>query len=148
MHHLRPTEVRINSTRNNNLYGEVGSSRDSYKVYSKLGTNTTYALGGYYNNGVFEPIDSVKGDAARILFYVYTHYNSYTVSKAFGSYASTNGSGSSSYFGTSELPITNVVKASSASAAWSMLLSWNELDPVDCGLGMCFQQLRPKHLAI
>lgn len=131
MHHLRPTEVRINSTRNNNLYGEVGSSRDSYKVYSKLGTNTTYALGGYYNDGVFEPIDSVKGDAARILFYVYTHYNSYKVSAAFGSYASTNGSGDSSYFGTNELPITNVVKASSASAAWSMLLSWNELDPVD-----------------
>ena len=130
MHHLRPTEVRINSTRNNNLYGTV-SNRDSYKVYSKLGTNTTYALGGYYNNGVFEPIDSVKGDAARILFYVYTHYNSYSVSAAFGSYASTNGSGDSSYFGTSELPITNVVSASSKAAAWNMLLEWNELDPVD-----------------
>ena len=131
MHHLRPTEVRINSTRNNNLYGEVGSSRDSYKVYSKLGTNTTYALGGYLKDETFEPIDSVKGDVARILFYVYTHYNSYSVSAAFGSYASTNGSGSSAFFGTSELPITNVVKASSASAAWSMLLSWNESDPVD-----------------
>ena len=130
MHHLRPTEVRINSTRNNNLYGTV-SSRDSYKVYSKLGTNTTYALGGYYNNGVFEPIDSVKGDAARILFYVYTHYNSYSVSAAFGSYASTNGSGDSSYFGTSELKITNVVSASSESAAWNLLLQWNESDPVD-----------------
>ena len=130
MHHLRPTEVRINSTRNNNLYGEV-SNRDSYKVYSKLGTNTTYALGGYLSNETFEPIDSVKGDVARILFYVYTHYNSYSVSAAFGSYASTNGSGSSAFFGTSELPITNVVKASSASAAWSMLLSWNESDPVD-----------------
>ena len=130
MHHLRPTEVRINSTRNNNLYGTV-SSRDSYKVYSKLGTNTTYALGGYYNNGVFEPIDSVKGDVARIVFYVYTHYNSYSVSAAFGSYGTTNGSGSSSFFASSELPITNLVSASSASAAWSLLLSWNESDPVD-----------------
>lgn len=130
MHHLRPTEVRINSTRNNHLYGEVGSSRDSYKVYSKLGTNTTYALGGYYYNDVFEPIDSVKGDVARIVFYVYTHYNSYSVSAAFGSYGSTNGSGSSSYFASSELPITNLVSGSE-SAAWSMLLEWNESDPVD-----------------
>ena len=143
MHHLRPTEVRINSTRNNNLYGEVGSSRDSYKVYSKLGTNTTYALGGYYNNSVFEPIDSVKGDVARILFYVYTHYNSYSVSAAFGSYGSTNGSGTSSYFASSELPITNVVHASSSSAAWSMLLSWNELDPVDS-----MEQKRNEQVAI
>ena len=130
MHHLRPTEVRINSTRNNNLYGEV-SNRDSYKVYSKLGTNTTYAHGGYLSNSVFEPIDSVKGDVARIVFYVYTHYNSYSVSAVFGSYASTNGSGSSSYFATSKLPITNLVSASSESAAWTMLMKWNNNDPVD-----------------
>ena len=130
MHHLRPTEVRINSTRNNNLYGTV-SSRDSHKVYSKLGTNTTYALGGYLSGEVFEPIDSVKGDVARIVFYVYTHYNSYSVSAVFGSYASTNGSASSSYFATSKLSILNLVSASSESAAFSMLMNWNNSDPVD-----------------
>ena len=130
MHHLRPTEVRINSTRNNNLYGTV-SNRDSYKVYSKLGTNTTYALGGYLSGSVFEPIDSVKGDVARIVFYVYTHYNSYSVSAVFGSYASTNGSASSSYFATSKLSILNLVSASSESAAWTMLMNWNNSDPVD-----------------
>ena len=130
MHHLRPTEVRINSTRNNNLYGTV-SNRDSYKVYSKLGTNTTYALGGYLSGSVFEPIDSVKGDVARIVFYVYTHYNSYSVSAVFGSYASTNGSGSSSFFATSKLSILNLVSASSESAAWTMLMNWNNSDPVD-----------------
>ena len=132
MHHLRPVEVRLNSTRNNNLYGEIGSQRESNKKYAKFGTNEYYAHGGYLYEGTFEPLDSKKGDIARILFYTYTHYNSYSVNAVFGGNATTNGNyGVSSYFATTELPITNIVRASSESAAWSLLLKWDHDDPID-----------------
>ena len=127
MHHLRPVEVRLNSTRSNDLYGTV-SNRDSNKVYAKYGTNTTYALGGYNKGGVFEPLDSKKGDVARIILYCYIHYNTYSNS-IFDGNATTNGNGSSGYFGS--LPLTNVVSASSESAALELMLQWNTADPVD-----------------
>lgn len=131
MHHLRPVETRLNSTRSNNEYGEI-SSRDSYKVYAKLGTNSTYALGGYNSGGTFEPLDSKKGDVARIILYVYLHYNSYTVTSLFGSgNAKTNGSGSSSYFSTSLLSLTKITNQTTEAKALEMLLEWNASDPVD-----------------
>ena len=129
MHHIRPTENRLNSTRGNDKYGTV-SDRDSNKAYAKYGSSTTYH-GGYSANSTFEPLDSKKGDVARIILYVYLHYNSYTVSDLFGSYGTTNGSGSASYFATSLLPLTNTVKANSESAALTLLLNWNSSDPVD-----------------
>ena len=131
MHHIRPTENRLNSKRSNDKYGEV-SDRDSYKAYARFGTNDTYALGGYSNNGTFEPLDSKKGDVARIIMYVYIHYNSYTISSLFGSYGTTNGNSShSSYFTSSLLSVTKIMKASSESDALALLLSWNNSDPVD-----------------
>lgn len=130
MHHLRPVETRLNSTRSNNEYGEI-SNRDSYKVYAKYGTNTTYAHGGYNNGGTFEPLDSKKGDVARILLYTYLHYNSYTISDLFGSYGTTNGSGSSSYFSTSLLSLTKTTNQNTEAKALEMLLEWNASDPVD-----------------
>lgn len=120
LHHLRPTEVSLNSTRNNDLYGEVDGGQ---AAYSKSG-----ALGGYRSDGVFEPLDNVKGDAARIILYMYVHYNTYT-NAAFGGYASTNGKGASNCFG--NLPITNVISASNADAAFDLLIKWNEEDEPD-----------------
>lgn len=130
MHHLRPVEVRLNSTRGNNLYGTV-TNRDSNKKYAQLGSQSTYALGGYCANSTFEPLDSKKGDVARIILYTYLHYNSYSVTSLFGSYGTTNGNGQSSYFKTSLLPLTNVVKASSEANAIKLMLNWNASDPVD-----------------
>lgn len=130
MHHLRPVETRLNSTRGNNPYGEI-SNRDSYKVYAKYGTNTTYAHGGYNNGGTFEPLDSKKGDVARIILYTYLHYNSYSISDLFGSYGTTNGSGSSSYFSDSLLSLTKITNQSTEANALTMLLEWNAADPVD-----------------
>ena len=131
MHHLRPVEARLNSTRSNNKYGEI-SSRDSYKVYAKLGTQTTYALGGYNHNSVFEPLDSKKGDVARIILYIYLHYNSYSVSSVFGSgNATTNGNGNSSYFSSSLLSLTKIMNQSTEANALELLLEWNASDPVD-----------------
>ena len=132
MHHLRPVEVRLNSTRGNNLYGEI-SSRDSHKAYAKFGSNETYAHGGYNSGGVFEPLDSKKGDVARIILYPYIHYNSYKGSDLFGSYGTTNGSGDTSYFKSSLLPLTNVIKTSAGTEAKALelMLKWNSDDPVD-----------------
>ena len=132
MHHLRPVETRLNSTRNNHPYGEV-TNRDNKKSYAKFGTNETYALGGYTDTSadIFEPLDSKKGDVARILFYTYIHYNSYGVSSLFGNYATTNGNGKTEYFSTSLLPLTKITNQTTEANAISMLLRWNTNDPVD-----------------
>ena len=127
IHHLRPNIANINSSRNNSLYGDVD---DSYARYHNTtegvaATSSTGTLYGYLDksactNGAFEPIDSVKGDVARILMYMYMHY-------------STEVSANSDYSYSGSLSITNIVYTSSNSdsAAWNLLLSWNELDPVD-----------------
>ncbi len=114
MHHIRPTIVHINSNRGNSKFGYVGSS------YSQ----STYGTGNLiskYTSSIFEPHDQVKGDAARIIMYMYVHYNS---SKALG-----NGSNVESYTGT--MPITNVMQGATDKAAFDLLLQWHELDPVD-----------------
>lgn len=123
LHHLRPAEVRLNSTRGNDKYGLV-SNRENNKAYYKDAGANNVAHGGYSGGGIFEPLDKVKGDVARIVMYVYTHYNTYSNLSG-----STNGSGSSGYFGT--LKFTNIISKSSESAAIDLLLEWHESDPVD-----------------
>lgn len=131
MHHIRPSETRLNSARGNNPFGEV-PNRESNKVYAKFGNNSTYALGGYQAGGTFEPLDNKKGDVARIVLYLYLHYNSYSVSSLFDGYASTNGNnGGSSYFATTLLPLTNITANNTEEDALRMLLRWNSSDPVD-----------------
>ena len=131
MHHIRPSETRLNSARGNNPFGEV-PNRESHKTYAKFGSNPTYALGGYVSGGTFEPLDNKKGDVARIVLYLYLHYNSYSVSSLFDGYASTNGNnGSSSFFATTLLPLTNITANNTEEDALKMLLRWNLSDPVD-----------------
>ena len=128
MHHIRPAEARLNSTRGNNRYGVV-ANHSGNEAYAEFGTNSTYAHAGW-SSGVFEPLDSKKGDVARILLYVYVHYNDKS-NEMFEGYATTNGSGSSSFFG--ELPLTNVVFTSNETegSVLRLLSQWNALDPVD-----------------
>lgn len=130
MHHIRPSETRLNSARGNNPFGEV-SNRESNKTYAKFGDNATYALGGYKTEDTFEPLDNKKGDVARIVLYLYLHYNSYSVSSLFDGYASTNGDGNSSYFATTLMPLTNITANNTEEDALRMLLRWNLSDPVD-----------------
>ncbi|MDE7105577.1 MAG: endonuclease [Anaeroplasmataceae bacterium] len=60
-HHLRPTLVSTNSSRSNSDFGEVsGGSSDSY--------------GNRWTSDTFEPRDEVKGDVARMMFYMATRY--------------------------------------------------------------------------
>ena len=72
LHHIRPSDAGVNSSRGNKPYGEVGSGASE-----KYGTNpATGVLGGYYNSTYFEPLDNVKGDVARICLYMYVRWGS------------------------------------------------------------------------
>lgn len=118
MHHIRPSEARLNGTRGNNKYGKVSNGTPAY---SKTTSNANSELGGYVGDGTFEPLDNVKGDVARIVMYVYTHYNNAANVGGTIESAQTHGT----------LNFTNVMTASNEAAAKKMLLEWNALDPVD-----------------
>ena len=68
LHHIRPSENLINSTRGNMLYGNVSSGKS-------VSGNLSNSLGGHYSGGYFEPLDNVKGDVARICLYMYVRWN-------------------------------------------------------------------------
>lgn len=119
LHHIRPVETGLNSARGNNKFDEVSGGK---AVYYEDSNNKNVAIGGYVASGEFEPLDFVKGDVARIVMYVYTHYNTY--SNVGGT---TNGSGGA--FGT--LKFSNVIGAGSEDACIDLLLKWNREDPVD-----------------
>lgn len=68
LHHLRPADVRVNSTRGNKKYGNVsGGSKATAGISSGLS-------GGTYAGNYFEPLDNAKGDVARIILYMYVRY--------------------------------------------------------------------------
>ena len=71
MHHIRPTATNTNSDRGSLKYGNVNHSTAKESHNTTYGTNT---LSGWYGGGYFEPLDTVKGDAARICLYMYTCY--------------------------------------------------------------------------
>ena len=122
IHHLRPEAKGVNSTRSNHPFADLNKSGTEVK-YNGVGT------GNYYQSSKFEPRDGVKGDVARILMYMYTHYSTEVSENA--DRASISDSKTASKTGA--LDITNVVYTSTGTdqAAWELLLDWNELDPVD-----------------
>lgn len=93
--HIRPTYNDTNSDRGNKLYGDTNGG--TTRTYNGM----TY---GYTSGNYFEPLDSVKGDVARIVMYVWTAYNNY-------------------YSG--DLSITNTF------ASYDTLLKWHTLDKPD-----------------
>lgn len=68
---LAPANPKINSTRNNNLYGEVVNG----KKYFFDDIVTDEAFWGEIKDGYFEPIDEIKGDIARTIFYLKVRYS-------------------------------------------------------------------------
>ena len=68
VHHLRPEDPTLNSTRGNLPYGEVTNGKEA-KMKTGEGS------GCYFGNGYFEPHDISKGDVARIIFYLLTRYS-------------------------------------------------------------------------
>ena len=72
LHHIRPSDASVNTSRGNKKYGEAGAG-----ATAKYGSNpATGYLGGTYNSTYFEPNDNVKGDVARICLYVYVRWGS------------------------------------------------------------------------
>ncbi|WP_243176701.1 endonuclease I family protein [Clostridium gasigenes] len=100
IHHLRPTDVSVNSTRGN-LDFDNGGVADREATLCK------------YDSDSWEPRDSVKGDVARMLFYMAVRYE-----------------GDS---GEIDLELNNKVNNGSAPyfGKLSTLLQWNAQDPVD-----------------
>lgn len=105
-HHIRPTNVYINSNRGNRDFDAGGSP-----VYTYNGST----LGGYRTDDTFEPLDNVKGDVARMIFYMAVRYE--------------GGSGEP------DLEMVNYIPSSPNGepnhAKKSTLLQWHTDDPVD-----------------
>ena len=71
--HVLPTDGYVNNRRANYPLGEVNHiDYQSQNGYSKLGSCKTTG----YSGTVFEPNDEIKGDMARIFFYMITRYES------------------------------------------------------------------------
>jgi endonuclease I len=69
--HVLPTDGYVNNRRSNYPFGEVNNvTYQSNNGYSKLGSCKTEG----YSGTVFEPNDEIKGDIARIYFYMITRY--------------------------------------------------------------------------
>jgi endonuclease I len=72
IHHIIPTDGKVNGMRSNYPFGKVGSATFTSENGSKLGTS----ISPNYTGKVFEPIDEFKGDIARMLLYFATRYES------------------------------------------------------------------------
>lgn len=70
IHHLYPTDGRVNNFRGNLPFGEVATPNFTSLNGSKRGSSD---ISGY-SGTVFEPIDEFKGDIARTYFYMATRY--------------------------------------------------------------------------
>ena len=71
MHHIRPSDKGVNSSRGNKKYGNSNGGKEKYGTNPAVGI-----LGGTYSSTYFEPNDNVKGDVARICLYMYVRWNS------------------------------------------------------------------------
>ncbi|WP_022941571.1 endonuclease I family protein [Psychromonas hadalis] len=102
IHHLRPTDASINSERGNLEFDNGGSATSESPEAGNKITSTT-----------FEPRDAVKGDIARMMFYMATRYEGDDIS-------------------TPDLElVTSVTNNGTAMGNICTLLNWNILDPVD-----------------
>ena len=70
LHHIRPSDAVVNSTRGNKKYGNADGGKAVY------GSNPASGCLGGYSSTYFEPLDNVKGDVARICLYVYVRWGS------------------------------------------------------------------------
>ncbi|MDI6833482.1 MAG: endonuclease [Bacteroidales bacterium] len=102
--HVLPTDGHVNGRRSNYPYGKVGNATWTSMNGSKLGSSATIG----YSGTVFEPIDSFKGDVARIYFYMSTRYMDKIANWT------------SESFQNSDL----------SSWAKNLFLQWHQLDPV------------------
>ena len=77
IHHLRPTNSNINSTRSNHTMGNVREVCNAYERATYSGNTVLWYNESYTGNGchgLVEVNDNVKGDVARIFLYVYVRW--------------------------------------------------------------------------
>ena len=107
--HVFPTDGYVNNRRSSYPFGEVGTpTYSSANGYSKLGPCTTSG----YTGTVFEPNDEIKGDIARIYFYMATCYQDRILNWSGGLMTGNTYQPYSQWF-------------------FDMLLRWSKQDPVD-----------------
>jgi endonuclease I/chitodextrinase len=108
IHHIRPTDGKVNGMRSNYPFGKVSNASYTSKNGGKVGPNIASGYGGT----VFEPIDEFKGDIARMVFYFVTRYES-----QLSGFSTGNMLGGSAYPGLQ---------------TWErdLLITWSEQDPV------------------
>lgn len=107
--HVVPTDGYVNNRRSDYPFGEVGKVEyQSTGGYSKLGPCRTSG----YSGKVFEPNDEIKGDMARIYFYMATCYEDKIA-------------------GWSGEIITGTKYQPYSTWQFDMLMRWSEQDPVD-----------------
>ncbi len=80
IHHLMPTDNGVNAKRSNKDFDDCTSEENAIKSYKSYKQTVTVDYIDetdicYTNSNAFEPRDAVKGDVARILFYMVTRYN-------------------------------------------------------------------------
>lgn len=102
MHHIRPTYTTVNSARGNKLFDDGGT----------LVSKTTDC---YTDSNSFEPRDEVKGDVARMMFYMVVRYEG------------NDGAAGSDL----ELAIGEIANSSGLLGDLETLMEWNLEDPVD-----------------
>jgi len=103
-----PTDGYVNNRRSNYPFGEVlNATYTSNQGYCKLGSCKTEG----YSGTVFEPNDEIKGDLARIYFYMVTCYESQAAGWGHGVFSNAN-QGFENW-------------------AVKMLMRWAKQDPVD-----------------
>ena len=105
LHHLRPTDATVNSTRSSLYFDNGGSLYTDGSRYGG-GDGNTHC---YYDSDSWEPQDSVKGDVARMLFYMAVRYESEDMV---------------------DLELAEYSSASGLHGKLSTLLQWNRQDPV------------------
>lgn len=107
-----PTDGYVNNRRSNYPFADVASATYISKDGCKLGTCATPG----YNSTVFEPLDNIKGDIARIYFYMATRYEDIV--------ADWDGATASVVFAGNKYPAFN---------EWylKLLFEWSKADPVD-----------------
>ena len=99
LHHIRPEDVGVNSTRGN-------------KDFDLGGSSVSGCTGCFSDSNSFEPRAAVKGDVARMLFYMAVRYEGGD--------------------GWSDLEMSSTVGSSTSQLGdLEVLLAWNTQDPVD-----------------
>lgn len=121
LHQLRATDVDVNSARNHYDFAELDESASGVVLVDE--TTDCYVIRyGDEREGLFEPREEVKGDVARILFYMATRYEGEADDYVNVDLELSN----------SELSIAQTVSGVYGEhGVLDVLLAWHEADPVD-----------------